>query len=122
MTPFFSKRAVNQLEHTIKVKVDQLTEEIEKQYLGPGKVLPVGAAFTALTLDVISDYCFGQSWRCLTQQDFAPQWRRSMTNFDLVPVVKQFPWIVPVLEALPRSVLARMSPDFALFLAAKDVS
>ncbi|KAJ9606419.1 hypothetical protein H2200_009380 [Cladophialophora chaetospira] len=121
LTPFFSKRAVDSLETTIRAKVDLMTEGIERQYLAPGKVFNLGVPFTALTLDVISDYCFGQSWRCLNAPHFAPEWRRTMTNLFLpVPVFKQFPWIVQLFGLLPRSLLRKLDPDMAMFQGAKD--
>ncbi len=100
-----------------------MTDGIERQYLGAGKVFNLGVPFTALTLDVISDYCFGQSWRCLSAPDFAPEWRRTMTNMFLpVPVFKQFPWIAQLLGMFPKSLIAKMDPDMAMFLGARDVS
>jgi hypothetical protein len=122
LTPFFSKRAVDSLETVVRAKVEHLCKGMEAQYLQTGKVLELGVAFTALTLDVISDYCFGQSWRCLSAPDFAPEWKRTMTNmFEPVPIVKQFPWIAQIMGALPRSVLAKVAPDMAVFQGAKDV-
>ena len=45
-----------------------------------------------------------------------------MTNiFEPVPVVKQFPWIVNFMNALPKSIVEKMNPDMALFNAAKLV-
>lgn len=100
-----------------------MTDGIEAQYMRTGKVLPVGTPFTALTLDVISDYCFGQSWRCLASPEFAPEWKRTMTNlFEPVPVIKQFPWIAQMMAALPMRALKSINPDMAMFQGAKDVS
>ena len=123
LTPFFSKRGVNNLGSNIQAKVDQMTDGIDRQYLQTGKVLKVNVAFTALTLDVISDYCFGQSWRCLGAPEFAPEWNRTMTNlFEPVPIAKQFPIILQILGAIPRWALKKMNPDMAMFQGAKDVS
>lgn len=120
LAPFFSKRGIDNLENIIRQKVDQLTRGIEEGYMNRGRILPVGVAFTALTLDVISDYCFGQSWRCLSAENFAPEWKRVMTNlFEPVPIVKQFPIIVQIMEALPLKVIKKMDPDMALFHGAK---
>lgn len=118
--PFFSKRGIDNLEIIIRQKVDQLTHGIEEGYMNRGRILPVGVAFTALTLDVISDYCFGQSWRCLSAEDFAPEWKRVMTSlFEPVPIVKQFPILVRIMEALPLKVIQRLDPDMALFHGGK---
>lgn len=123
LTPFFSKRAVDTLEKSIGAKVDQMTEGIERQYLSTGQVFTLGVALTALTLDVISDYCFGQSWRCLSAPDFAPEWKRTMTTlFEPVPMFKQFPWIAQLMGSLPRNIVEKMNPDMAMFQGARDVS
>ena len=123
LTPFFSKRAVDNIEGTVIAKVDQMTDAIEAQYLSTGKVFTLGVPCSALTLDVISDYCFGQSWRCLSAPDFAPEWRRTLHDLFLpVPVFKQFPWIARLLGSLPRSMVEKMNPDIAMFQGARDVS
>ena len=122
LTPFFSKTAVRNLESIVGHKVDQLIIGIRAQYLEQRRPLPVGVAFTALTLDVITDYCFGQSWRCLEAHDFAPEWKRTMTNlFEPVPVVKQFPWLLKLINALPPWVVEKMNPDIGVLNGAKAV-
>ena len=122
ITQFFSKQAVNALRSIIEAKVEQLTDGIERESRQKGKVLNIGVAFTALTLDVISDYCFGQSWRCLESTDFAPEWKRTMTNlFEPVPIMRHFPWIMPVMQALPAWVQAKIAPDMVIFQDAKEV-
>jgi cytochrome P450 len=119
---FFSRSAVDNLSHLITAKVSQLCDGIEN-FRTEGKVLELGVAFTALTLDVISDYCFGASWGCLDDKEFRPEWKRMMYNlFEPVPVVKQFPVLVQFIDLLPRAALKRIAPDMALFQGAKDVS
>ena len=58
LTPFFSAKSVRDLEDLVRTKVDAVTGGM-KRYIREGEVLNIGVAFTALTLDVISDYCFG---------------------------------------------------------------
>ena len=100
-----------------------MTDGIEGQYLQTGRILEVGVPFTALSLDVISDYCFGQSWRCLSAPEFAPAWKRTMTNlFEPVPIAKQFPWILQIMKAIPLWALKKMNPDMAMFQSGKHVS
>lgn len=123
LTPFFSRSGIQSLESVIRHKVDLLTSRMRAMYLQHDKILPAGVAFTALTLDVITEYCFDRSWKCLEAPDFAPEWKRAMTNlFEPVPITKQFPWIAMVLGMLPAWVMKRYFPDVALFLGAKDVS
>jgi hypothetical protein len=123
LSPFFSKRAITALESTVKDKVDRLTAGIEQQHLQTGKVLTLAVPFVALTLDVISDYCFGQSWRCLDAPDFSPQWKRGMSDaFEGTPVVKAFPFLPRVIGLIPQGPLRSIMPALALFQETKDVS
>lgn len=123
LNQFFSKSAVNSLASIIEAKVEQLAEGIDREFLQKGRLLDIGIAFTALTLDVISDYCFGQSWRCLADPSFAPEWKRTMTNlFEPVPVMRSFPWIMSIMQSLPAWVMAKMAPDMMIFQDAKNVS
>lgn len=122
LAPFFSKRAVNDLEPILHEKVERLCSGI-RGFMQRREPLNVGVAFTALTLDVITDYCFRKSWNCLSKPDFSPQWKRAMTGlFEPVPVMKQFPWIAKFMNMLPRSLVGKMAPDLLLFLDAKAVS
>jgi hypothetical protein len=123
LTPFFSKRGITALESTIKDKVDRLCAGVEKQYLRSGDVLTLAVPFVALTLDVISDYCFGQSWRCLDAPDFSPQWKACMSDaFEGTPIIKAFPFFPKLIGMIPRGLLMSIMPAFALFQDTKDVS
>lgn len=122
LTHCFSKKAVDSLASIIEAKVDQLTHGIEHEFMQKSRVLNIGVAFTALTLDMISDYCFGQSWKCLESPDFAPEWKRTMTNlFEPVPAMRHFPWLMPMMQSLPDWVMAKMAPDMVIFQDAKKV-
>jgi hypothetical protein len=122
LMPFFSKRSVNALEPGIVEKVEQLCTGVEG-FMRRGEVLDIGIASTALTLDVITEYCFSKGWNCLDDPNFSPQWKRAMTGlFEPVPVTKQFPQINQFMAMLPRSLVVKMAPDIGLFLGAKDVS
>ena len=60
---------MTELKRSVIAKVDQLTDEFEARYLG--RELEIGVSFTAMMLDVITDYCFGQSWQCLAAPNSA---------------------------------------------------
>lgn len=40
--------------------------------------------------------------------------------FESVPIAKQFPIMLQILDSLPRSMVTKMNPDMAVFLNAKD--
>lgn len=60
LLPFFSKRAVLSLEPQIHAKVSQLCTGLAS-FMARGEPVELNRAFLALTLDVITDYCFNRS-------------------------------------------------------------
>jgi hypothetical protein len=122
LLPFFSKCSILDLEPFVVEKIEKLCQGIQS-FLQREEALIAGRAFTALMLDVITDYYFQNSWNCLENEEFSPEWRTTMTRlFEPVPVTKQFPWIIALMSSLPKNVMARLSPDMARYLGAKDVS
>jgi cytochrome P450 len=116
---FFSKRSVLKLEPVIVAKVEQLSAGVERHFQ-TGRVLHAGTAFAALTLDVITDYCFDQSFDCLSDPDFSPEWKETMTAlFDFVPYLKTFGWTQAYLTALPSSLLENTAPTVNRFTVMK---
>lgn len=122
LQPFFSKQAVLSLEASIQSKVDLMCKGIKERFISSQRILPIGTAFTALTLDVITEYCFGESWNCLNELDFAQNWKDAMTNlFGPVPLVKQFPWVLQILNCIPSRFILKLGPDMARMPMAKEV-
>jgi cytochrome P450 len=116
LNPFFSKKAVTALQEITRNKVDEMCMRM-KDYSGQDKILDLGTAFTAVTLDVITKYCYDSCLNCVSQPDFAPQWKKLMGGlFEPVPVTKHFPWVLKILQSLPRS----WNPDFEPFLECRD--
>lgn len=119
LNPFFSKRTVSELERSIKAKVEKMCGKLAKQ---KGKIVEMGTVFTALTLDVITEYCYGQCQGCLDEGDFAPRWKQLMVSlFESTSVSKHFPVVQRVLSSLPRAGVRVLNPDFVPFFEAQDL-
>lgn len=120
LNPFFSKKAVSQLEQGTREKVDSLCEKI-KQGAKEDQILDLGTAFTAVTLDVITEYSFGSCYNCIEEPDFLPRWKNLVSSiFDSVPFTKQFPSVFNAMQRLPRSVSVALNPDLRTFFEAQD--
>ena len=116
LNSFFSKKAVIELEDITKSKVDELCSRL-MTYAKDDKILNIGTAFTAVTLDIITKYCYDACLNCVEQPDFAPQWKELMAGlFEGVPIAKHFPWILKIFQSLPRS----WNPSFEPFLKCRD--
>lgn len=121
INPFFSKKAIDELEGKTKEKVNLMCKQISKDYASTGKILDLGTAFTAVTLDVITEYCFDKSLNCLLEKEFASRWKKFMTAlFDPTPVFKHFPLIMKTMSSLPRSITLKMIPEFSAFFQCQD--
>lgn len=129
VNPYFSRAAIAQLEaESIRTKVELLCERLREHAspssavaAGGGEVVDVGAAMTALTLDVISEYCYGDCYDCLRDPAFAPQWKRAMQGgFESTNVTKHFIWLLRLVNSLPAWLAVKMNPDIAVFVEWKE--
>ena len=98
LKPFFSKASVRTLEPLIIKKVDRLCDRLE----GERGITSLTYASVALTVDIISRVCFGESYDYLENEHFARDWYTSMVSSSRNgPLVRQFPWIHQVLAHFP---------------------
>jgi cytochrome P450 len=100
-----------QLEDSIVDKIEVLCARIGKDYLNGQKVLDAGTACCALTLDVITDYCFDKSFGCVSDPEFSPQWKNMFqTMFDALPFGRNWYFIATSIMKLPTRLLRVMNP------------
>jgi cytochrome P450 len=119
---FFSKRSIVALEPLIYQHVDKLCDRLG-QFRSSGQPLTVNHAMLCFTGDVVSDYVFGGSWDLLKSPDFAP-WMLSANKKtgELSHTMKQWPWLVHILNVVPTALLSWASPDVAKIFRYQDVS
>lgn len=120
LNPFFSTKAVMELEQETRRKFDSLCDRL-RDYAKDGRIVNLGGAFTAVTLDVISQYCFNECYDCVETPDFAPHWKMLMSAlFDGAPFTKHFPRLAIALQSLPRSIALKMNPVLGPFFECQD--
>lgn len=121
LNPFFSKRTVTELEASIREKTLKLCAAISS-CASQDKIFELGTAFTALTLDVITEYCYDKCQNCLHEEGFAPRWKALMMQlFESTPVAKHFPIVAKILSSLPRWSVKILNPAFVPFFEAQDL-
>ncbi|MCJ1352893.1 MAG: hypothetical protein MMC33_002877 [Icmadophila ericetorum] len=116
LNPFFSKKSIVNIEPQIQEKVDKFCSRL-LEHSGSKEPLNLGACYTALTLDVISDYAYGQPLGLLDLSDFGSKWREMIKmSLECMAPVRSFPWLMDVLENMPYGLALRLNASVALML------
>jgi hypothetical protein len=97
----FSKRAVNNAESMIHVKVETLCKRLQKQLENSG-IAELRKNYLALTTDTLSCYAFEDSLDLLDNEQEAINWQKTIKAVAiLTPLARQFTWIIPLALKLP---------------------
>ncbi|EGE00701.1 hypothetical protein TESG_07995 [Trichophyton tonsurans CBS 112818] len=113
LSHFFSKAAITKLEPIIQQKVEKLASQLEghAETFGP---VPLTTAFSCMTTDVVTEYAFAKSYNFLDSPTFEPNIHDAISAGSLIAVwQKQFPWILPTINALPQCLLRHVSSQAA---------
>ncbi|KAI4252461.1 MAG: hypothetical protein LQ352_004272 [Teloschistes flavicans] len=102
---FFSRKSVLDLEDVVQEKVQILMEHVSKA-LASGTALDVHHGLRAVSIDVITDYAFGQSYGLLDQPDLGLEFSTLVHRLGPAAwVFRQWPWLSPIVMAIPKSVI-----------------
>ena len=113
MSPYFSKKNILALESFIKEKVDRLILRL-RQARQSGDVLNLSYAYSGLTMDVISGYCFGDDMDTINQEEFGRQYVDILHDaIQTRPMARQFPWLLNTIMELPPKAIMWMMPGIA---------
>lgn len=113
MAKFFSVANVNKLEPKVLARVRTLLDRVE-EHRKEGKVVDISNAFRCFATDVISDYAAPHSRDFLRTPDFSAAFNRVLRDFsELMMWHRHIPIIFPIMNAIPRAVVAKMDPTGA---------
>ncbi len=122
MANFFSKTSVRNVEPIIKNSLHKLLSRMEMA----GKIgenMPMIYVFKAATSDIITKYAFGNSTNFMDLDDYnMPFFKAIEQTFLLSPACMHFPWLGPLMEALPPSVTKAITPGLADMWKFREVS
>lgn len=120
LNQYFSKRSIRNLESLITSGVDRLVKRLRGRYLD-GSIINLSDAYTGLTIDIISEYCFGAGAGRLDQHDCGKDFRIMIQkSAQIAPLGKHFPFIY-TLTKLPPWILNRLNPQCAPFMRVFEV-
>lgn len=110
LSPFFSKKSVNELTPAIQARIDQLCARLTG-LKGTGAPVNIVHAYSAFTVDVITEYMFARSLNHLKAPDFDPSWHEAMMMVSgIYNIGTQFPQIATVMRLLPEWFVKALNP------------
>ena len=110
MNPFFSKQKVLSLEPVVQAQVDKLVNRFEA-FAANGKVAPIGVAYGALAMDIITEYAMERSYGNLDHEDFNENLSDVVRGFGTFwRMSKHFQNLPLVFKHLPKRLLRKMNP------------
>ncbi|PBK62229.1 cytochrome P450, partial [Armillaria solidipes] len=119
LNPLFSRRSILKLESIIQAKVNTLIDIITEEYCE--KPVDLHQAFKATTMDIITAYCYAQSFDALHSPGFAHPIILGMeASTVMTTTVRHFP-LLRFLHYLPEGVTRMMNPDAVGFFDLEKV-
>lgn len=71
----------------------------------------------ALTMDIITHYAYGASYNYLAEEDFKLEWKETVMNGSANgALLRQFPWMLPIMKRIPLFVLDILIPKAAALM------
>ncbi|EDN92795.1 hypothetical protein SS1G_08659 [Sclerotinia sclerotiorum 1980 UF-70] len=119
VNPFFSKRSIVAMEPLIKSKISLLSNIFHSHFANQAPV-NLRVVFSSLTLDVISDYCYGEAFGALTDKRLAEIWSNTLSQvMSTTTIVMHLPIIPKILSCLPdKKTLSRLADEGNILIGA----
>ncbi|KAL2868567.1 cytochrome P450 [Aspergillus lucknowensis] len=120
LNPLFSRTAIQRMTPQIQDRLRQLCHRLDEICFS-GSTVDLGLAFTVFAADVITEYCFGRTLNLVHSPNFAADWVEMVAApSELGHLVKQCPWILPLLWRVPRAIARVVAPSVALLYEVQD--
>ena len=112
---YFSKQSIRNYSNVIQSSIDKLCSKLAETR-NTSKPVNVLHAYSALTGDVITGYCFPKSYGLLDKPDFASDFYHLWESIlGSAFVLCHFPWLFPLTRVFPNWLLGIVQPDLAVF-------
>ena len=115
LNPFFSKQRIAALEPRIQAHIPRMERRLD-QFARSGDPLDVELFFSAVTMDVGSEYAMGKAYGNLDMPDFNKHYHGMIPRMGPVwNVSKQLPWLPAFFEWLPSDWIRKLEPGMVSF-------
>ncbi|KAH9479251.1 Cytochrome P450 monooxygenase [Psilocybe cubensis] len=109
--PFFSRRAILNLEKTVQEKIDLLVSRL-LEYTPRKQSANLDLAFRATSLEVITSYCFARSSNALDSRNFQNEILSAIDQtLPMIWVFKHFPLVKRILLGVPECFASVLKPS-----------
>ena len=115
LNKYFSKASITKFENMVH-SIGQLLCDDLLSRAGTGEHIDVNDAYACLAMDVVSSYCFGEEKGLLDANDFSLSFRSTIHGgLEVMPVGREWPFILDLIQGMPDAIAQRLNPDFARF-------
>jgi cytochrome P450 len=113
---FFSRTSVQKIEPLIQSHVSKLVERLQR-LRGSGVLIKLQNMYGSLTGDIIGQYGLGTPYNLLDDPDFSPLWHGTWQKTgESLHVMNHFPWMMPLMQAMPAWVVDMSNPPVGILL------
>ena len=111
---YFSKQSIRTYSNAIQAAVDKFCLKL-RDNTKSGKPVNLLHAYSAMTGDIVTGYCFPKAYGLLDKPDFgADFYNLFASTLANVHMLKQFPLLLPLLLGLPEWLVQLLLPDLAV--------
>ena len=104
LNPYFSKASIRRLDPVITKILDSLLQRLDA-CAKSGEIMPPSTAYKAITSDIITGYCFGESTDFVMRDDYnSPFFDAVANNFALAWWMTHITWLGPLLNSITMTV------------------
>jgi len=121
LAPMFSRAKVLELEDVVQARTEKLCGRIAEAFEAGGSV-NLHYGFRAVSVDVITEYAWGNCYELLSRPNFGKEY------FDSVSILsrqiwtnQQFPFLDPIMRSFPLWLAMRLFPTIGPLVAMRSV-
>ncbi|KAJ7656544.1 cytochrome P450 [Mycena rosella] len=115
LSPMFSRSSILKLQPVIQDKIDKLISRISTNGKH-GKPVDMHMAYRSATMDIITNYCFADSFDALDAPDFRhPILVGLQTGITSSWILKYMPWMLHAIESAPDWMVDRLPREHQFF-------
>jgi hypothetical protein len=119
---YFTKESIRRAEPIIHGALKRLFKRLE-EHKSTGEPLTLSLVFMAFSSDIITEYCFAAPYNYLEHPYFNAQFfQMAVSVHGIAPLARRIPWLMPLMDSIPPSVVTKMDPGMGLFIQFREVS